>query len=473
MKLIHLLLLLILLFLIHGCCGGGSDILAGYKVSLAVPTDFIVGFGGRAFIMETNQNQMVPNFRVALSVESVEQRYTCSLDVFLGEVRVWSSGHFSPFFTAEKCELELTQNGDLQLKGQKELVGWRSGTVGQGVQRLNLLRTGNLVLVDASNLIKWQSFNFPANIMLWGQRLNVATRLTSFPTTTTNNNDNNYSTSSSFSFEIQEDKLALYFNSGGSKYAYWEFKPSLNRTITFIKVGSKGLDIFGDKYTKIARIPSGTLQQPLRFLALGNETGNLGLYYYSNKGKFEASYQALSSTCDLPLACKPYGICTLSNVCSCIRFITRDGMNSGCSNGTSGGGFCGKAQVEMVELRGVTSVLKGDLAQVGIHKEECADLCVEDCDCLAALYSSSSEDCYLYGLVRGVKQVWEGNGWSYMVKVPKGRGGDDGKSSGLRKWAVVAVGAADGLIIVLVLGGLGFYVVHKRRKILQSGGAAT
>ncbi|XP_052175854.1 G-type lectin S-receptor-like serine/threonine-protein kinase At5g35370 isoform X2 [Diospyros lotus] len=401
MKLIHLLLLLILLFLIHGCGGGGSDILAGYKVSLAVPTDYIVGFGGRAFIMETNQNQMVPNFRVALSVESVEQRYTCSLDVFLGDVRVWSSGHFSPFFTAEICELELTQNGDLQLKGQKELVGWRSGTVGQGVQ---------------------------------------------------------------------EDKLALYLNSGGSKYAYWEFKPSLNRTITFIKVGTKGLDIFGDKYTKIARIPSGTLQQPLRFLALGNETGNLGLYYYSNKGKFEASYQALSSKCDLPLACKPYGICTLSNVCSCIRFITRDGMNSGCSNGTSGGGFCGKALVEMVELRGVTSVLKGDLAKVGIHKEECADLCVEDCDCLAALYSSSSEECYLYGLVRGVKQVWEGNGWSYMVKVPKGGGGDGGKSSGLRKWAVVAVGAADGLIIVLVLGGLGFYVVHKRRKILQSGG---
>lgn len=82
--------------------------------------------------METDQTE--PNFRTAVSVEALDEKYSCSLDIFLGNVKVWSSGHFSRFYTADKCMLEFTEDGDLQLKGQKERIGWRSGTSGQGVQ---------------------------------------------------------------------------------------------------------------------------------------------------------------------------------------------------------------------------------------------------------------------------------------------------------------------------------------------------
>lgn len=102
-----------------------------------------MGFIGRAFIIESEQ--MVPNFKVALSVESGDQKYSCSLDVFLGDVKVWTSGHFSRFYTTEKCVLELTQSGDLQLKGQEDRLGWKAGTSGQGVEvNLNDPR-GNVV----------------------------------------------------------------------------------------------------------------------------------------------------------------------------------------------------------------------------------------------------------------------------------------------------------------------------------------
>lgn len=115
-----------------------------------------MGFIGRAFIIESEQ--MVPNFKVALSVESGEQKYSCSLDVFLGDVKVWTSGHFSRFYTTEKCVLELTQSGDLQLKGQEDRLGWKAGTSGQGVE-VNLNDPcGNVVDFSASflfTLIKW------------------------------------------------------------------------------------------------------------------------------------------------------------------------------------------------------------------------------------------------------------------------------------------------------------------------------
>lgn len=112
-----------------------TDLVTGYEVHLAVPAEYVEGFIGRAFLMES-ENLMPPNFRAALAIEATQGQYSCSLQVFLGEVKVWSSGHFSRFFTAEKCVLELTADGDLRLKGPTGHVGWRTGTSRQGVEVL-------------------------------------------------------------------------------------------------------------------------------------------------------------------------------------------------------------------------------------------------------------------------------------------------------------------------------------------------
>lgn len=478
-----ILCFLLLLFAYAHC---KSDIHLGYRVTLAIPVEYSMGFIGRAFLMETNQ--MEPNFKAALSVEPIDGKYSCSLEVFLGDVKVWNSGHYSPFFTSERCVLELTKQGDLQLKGAKEMVGWRTGTSGQGVeviylrrlpqnsinklkiheinhslssliQILQILGTGNLVLVDALNFIKWQSFNFPTNVMLWGQRLNVATRLTSFPS----------NSSSFYSFEIQHEKIALYLNSGDWNYSYWEFKPSMNRNINYVELSSRGLELFNDKHHKMAQISlSKKIQHPLRFLALGNKTGNLGLYFFSpDKQRFEAAFQALNTTCDLPLSCKPYSICTFDSTCSCIQLLTKEnGMGSDCKNDFSGG-FCGRDKVEMLELYGISSVLRAASIKLNTSKEDCAKFCLGNCKCVAALYSDELRECYIYGVVMGVKQVERGRGWTFMVKIQKGSHFDGG-NSGLKKWVVALVGVIDGLVILLVLGGLSYYLIRKRRKNISS-----
>ncbi|KAM3379513.1 G-type lectin S-receptor-like serine/threonine-protein kinase SD2-5 isoform X1 [Capsicum galapagoense] len=450
-------------WLVQGYCT--SDVHIGYQVSLAIPTSYCRGFMGRAFLMES-ENQMVPNFRAAISVEANNEKYTCSLDVLLGDVKVWSSGHLSKFYTIDKCVLQLTQYGDLLLTGQDDRVGWKAGTSGQGVERLHLLGTGNLVLVDAMNLIKWQSFNFPTNIMLWGQRLSSRTRLTAFPS----NNS-----SLSYSFEIQYDKIALYLYSGKLKYSYWGYTPleleDLN--ITYVELTSNALEIFNNKNHRIGRIKSDKIE-PLRFLALGNITGNLGFYYYSSeKGTFEASYQALNTSCDLPLACKPYGICTFSEKCSCIRLIKRgDGLLSDCAENVTEG-FCGRNRSQMLQLQGVMSVLRSNPYKVNVSKEICANLCLDNCTFVAALHFSlvDSEDdhtkpgeCYLYGLARGVKQIQRDGRLSYMVKVPAATDQDHDKHSHWKKRIPIVVGVVDGIVLLLVLGGIGYYVIRKRRK---------
>ncbi|MFQ6632434.1 hypothetical protein Gotur_009526 [Gossypium turneri] len=455
---------LLILLVNNGCCDWGSSIHVGHEISLAVPLEYSDGFIGRAFLMDDGNGQVEPNFRVALSAEANKGGYSCSLEVFLGDVKVWNSGHHSQFYTMDTCVLELTEDGDLLLKGAEDQVGWRTGTSGQGVERLRILKTGNLVLVDVFDQIKWQSFNFPTDVMLWGQRLDLATRLTSYPRNST----------SFYTFEIQHSKLALHLNSGKLKYSYWEFKPPNNTNISFLELGSKGLVLFNDEHSKMAQIPSWwrSIQPPsVRFLALGNETGNLGLYSYSpKKQRFEASFQVLNSKCDIPLAFKPYGICTFSNACSCIRLATKEKhMVSNCSEGTSSSAqFCNGTQVEMLELNGVNTVLRDASTRVIVSKTACANLCLDDCKCVAALYSSGNgakafRECSVFRLVAGIKQVETGTGTSYMIKVPKGARYDH-KETSVEKWVLIVVGVVDGLVIILVVGGLAYHLIQKRRN---------
>lgn len=332
------------------------------------------------------------------------------------------------------------------------------------MQRLSLLRTGNLVLVDEMNSIKWQSFNFPTDIMVWGQGLSSKTRLTAFPSNST----------LFYSMEIKDDKIQLFLNYGKSKYSYWEYTPSGKRNITFVQLTSYGLEIFNGnhKFDQIKSTNTTTYSRPLRFLSLDKTTGNLRMYHYSEgSGKFEASYRALNFTCDLPMACRPYGICMPSGSCSCIRLVADEHVQPGCNEVKDLEGLCGKGETEMVELQGVVSVLRGDSYMDGVGKRACSGFCNEDCGCVAAQYVEGGDggslgQCFVYRVARGIKTVERGNRVVYMVKV----GGNDGvnygggKNSGLKKWVIIVVGVVDGFVIFLVLGGLGYYIFWKRRK---------
>ncbi|KAK4771278.1 hypothetical protein SAY87_031810 [Trapa incisa] len=442
-----------------------SDLPVGYRLTLAIPSEYTSGFIGRAYLMENDINK--PTFRAALSVESVEAgKHSCSLEVFIGDVRVWNSGHYSRFLVSDECILEMTADGDLQLKGPGDRVGWRTGTSGQNVERMQMLRTGNMVLVDAENSIKWQSFNFPTDTMLWGQRLDVATRLTSFPRNSTY----------FYSFEIQHDRVALFLNSGQFKYSYWEFRPSKNRNITYVQLGWRGLELLDVHGKKIAQVlpfrrPG---QEAPRFLALNNGTGNMGLYYYSpEEAGFSPDFRAVNDTCSLPTACRPYGICTFSNDCSCIRFTTGTGSHneqgSQCGNELSEDPCEGLGRFEMVELDGVTSVLQGGSMGINMSKGECRRRCLEDCTCLAALYDfrnfSGASRCYSYGVMVGIRQIDRSRGLAFMVKVPKGAAQSGGRGrSNPKRWVLVLVGVVDGIIIVMVAGGVVYYYVIRKRR---------
>ncbi|KAK1412450.1 hypothetical protein QVD17_33715 [Tagetes erecta] len=410
----------------------------GAQITLAIPGPYMNGFHAPAFVLETSQP--VPSFRAGLTVEALEGKYLCSFDVFLGDFKVWSSSHLSQFFTSEKCVVHLTWDGDLRLTGHDDQIGWRTATYGQDIKRLQLSTTGNLVLVDELNIIKWQSFHFPTNVMLYGQRLNAGTKLTSLPT-------NSYS---NYSFEIHREKLALYLNSGTFKYSYWEFNPKKPENISFIRLATNGLQIFDDNNHKMAQIPSKRLKL-LRFLAIENTTGNLGFYYYAmTTKKFEASFQALRNKCDQPKFCKVNEICTFDNKCSLLN--TKGSL----------GNFCQTSRGNMKEIQHVTSILRDENKKIlNTTKESCAGSCKKDCTCVGALFTSEYRECYLYGEIRGMKEVNNfGEVTCFMLKGLEG----EKNGNGLKKWALILIVVVDGVVLVVCLCGMGFYMLWKRKK---------
>ncbi|KAJ6822015.1 G-type lectin S-receptor-like serine/threonine-protein kinase [Iris pallida] len=297
--------------------------------------------------------------------------------------------------------------------------------------------------------------------MLWGQRVDATTRLTSFAPD---------SAAASYTFEIGGGTLGLYLNFQDDKYSYWEHRTPSNKSVAYAVLGSGGLKLFDGNSRKIGQILAnrGDRAEPVRFLALGG-TGNLDMYYYyynSTEGtayRYRSSYRAIDSLCDLPLPCGPNQVCTPSSNGTCLALPKKN-------QGRNHTGFCdgsyGSDQTEMVELDRVDTVLKTASQRTGLSKEGCAGACTEACSCSAALYCQGT--CSHYGIVGGARQVGGGGGGdecSYWVKVSKEEGdGRCGKSSSLVKKLLLFGEVVDVLAITLILGGLLYYFLRVRKR---------
>ncbi|XP_040868418.1 uncharacterized protein [Glycine max] len=111
-----------------------------------------------------------------------------------------------------------------------------------------------------------------------------------------------------------------------------------------------------------------------------------------------------------------------------------------------------------------------------IAVEESQEGFAMDCKCAAALYfgnaSTDEAECYLYRLVLGLKQVEKGTGFSYMVKVPKGTVKSHERHN-VKRWVLIVAGGVDGLIVLLLVGGFGYWLVKRRSYSLHSRAGTT
>ncbi|KAK3165829.1 hypothetical protein QOZ80_1AG0038320 [Eleusine coracana subsp. coracana] len=472
----------------HAALSSSTDFPVGSQATVQLPpVPYQPGFAARDVVLRAHEAKSQPDFVAAVSVEAVAGGYTCALVVLMGDVTVWASDHLDKFVPTVLCRLELTGKGQLQLTDGAGKIGWVSGTAGQGIKALHLNgTTGNLVLIDAKNHTRWQSFDHPTDKFLRGEQRRLPLYLI-VPTTKV------ISPASFYSFELDGDKIAAYVNLGESKYSYWELAPDANNTImASARLDGSGLKMLDTQGMTVAQITPPVKKPPVSFLAL-EEDGNLRMCYYEARHqKFKASYRALGF-CELPLACGIGEVCSAAGKCSDVSVYAEKptrGGNSGsdsssiCS-GANGGDAC------MVHLRSVNTVLRTvSPAAANVTLRQCVEQCEHDLSCDAALYVTDDGDdiattehgvCSHYTLVAGAREVIGGSRrFSYWMKLHvnvgdgggsggRNEGDDDDVFHGSVRVIIIVCGAIDvgcALVFAVVIA---LYLRHRRQLVAAVG----
>lgn len=338
--------------------------------------------------------------------------------------------------------------------------------------------TGNLLLLGHNSKMPpaWQSFDRPTAVLLQGQRLHVPSPVALRLTRTS---------PASYQLEFYAERITAYLAFGDRRYTYWEVAPrNGNETMAFARMDESGLTMLDSSGRPVVRIPpaaeksAGAGRQAVRFFELGDD-GNLGLYSFDQgPGKFRASYKALAF-CELPLACGVRRVCASSGRCEDFSLYGVDLPPPLACNTTS-------PPYDMVEGKGVTTVLKADSPLTNVSVQQCVDQCLQGCSCAAALHVRDGDDagivddtaggggigvCYQYGMTGGAREVIGGSPRSsYWVKIAKPstdykkleeQEEEYGARIAMHNKLLIIFGVVDAVAISLSVG-LGVYYVRQR-----------
>ncbi|KAL8505993.1 hypothetical protein ACS0TY_017012 [Phlomoides rotata] len=310
------------------------------------------------------------------------------------DVAVWVANRNNPISDSHGVTFSISRNGSLMISRNGSLLWSANPSVAASNPILQLLDSGNLVLVErSSESYMWQSFDYPTNTFLSGMKLvddpdaGVVKCLTSWR----NLND---PSPGDFVFRIENQGLpdmvtyrgktkifrsgkwnGLYF-SGLPRYQNQAYKPEL------VFRGERLISIAHDPRYRILR--RSTL-----------ETSGIVNRYTMNarKDKWNLVHTVPGDRCDEYGLCGPNGICSFNNpaqsLCQCLKgFAPKfqkdwdfQDWSGGCTRITqlsckSGDGF--------QEVRGVKYP---DMLEFWLNTstslDECKAECLKNCNCTA------------------------------------------------------------------------------------------
>ncbi|KAF3444213.1 hypothetical protein FNV43_RR13903 [Rhamnella rubrinervis] len=305
---------------------------------------------------------------------------------------VWSTVTSLP----ASSKLSLTVNG-LTITNETDHVFWSTPKLQSRVAALRLLETGNLVLADEKNASLWQSFDYPVDTLVVGQRLSVGKALSS--------------ATGGYRLMVTNSDAVLQWNG----MTYWKlsmdtkaYKDS-NAEVAFMAVNGTGLYLFaGDELTVVIQV---SLAQLGFRIAKIDTDGRFIISSFIGES-WTIEFSAPVEHCQLPLICGRLGLCTrraMSGTCLCPRGFRNGGhLNGECipaDKSVSLPSDC-NSSVGLTELNSSVSYLKLDdgmdyfanaltePVKRGVSLSVCKGLCSENCSCLGIFHGNSSGSCY-------------------------------------------------------------------------------
>ncbi|KAK3407118.1 hypothetical protein EUGRSUZ_K03224 [Eucalyptus grandis] len=192
--------------------------------------------------------------------------------------------------------LELAFECDLVLKDTDGMVAWSTDTSEKSVVGLNLTDLENLASFDKENVIVWQSFDEPTNLLVLGQKLRWGQILMSSVS------KKNWIINDMISLSMIGDVLCAQVETNPPQIYFEREGSTTNASIEFPYVEFVGGSLFWISDSKFFVLMSFPLRSSTQYMKLGSD-GHLRVYEYNWYGEHK-------EVADLFTVCGRYGICS-------------------------------------------------------------------------------------------------------------------------------------------------------------------
>nr|XP_043612657.1 G-type lectin S-receptor-like serine/threonine-protein kinase SD2-5 [Erigeron canadensis] len=395
---------------------------------------------------------------------------------------VWSANRDLPIRVG--ATVSLTSAGDLVLQDVDGRAVWTANTTGKSVVGMNLTDAGNLVLFDVNRSVVWQSFDYPTDSLVPGQRLFQGKQLIPSVSST------NWTTQKDLIFlqVVEKSGLYAYVESNPPQVYYSNLVSDKNASIEkgYVRFLNGSLSLF--IHSAEPSDPDGEISIPqassAQFMKLMPD-GHLKVFEWQVGWTEVADVFSHSlEDCDYPLACGRNGVCSDNQQCSCpvssspridyFRALNDRQPNLGCSERTPL--TCNATQdqvfIELENVKYFTDFTFKDMEKVNM--ETCKQACLNNCSCKAALFrygfNSSNGDCYLPSdlfTMRNVDPNIIHFNASAFVKVQNVRSPTSSTPQIPRRKSrgttIVLTSIAGSFLLLLVIVGFIIFIIRKRR----------
>ncbi|XAR55814.1 Non-specific serine/threonine protein kinase [Bertholletia excelsa] len=312
---------------------------------------------------------------------------------------VWSANRNRP--VKDQAVLNLSLAGGMTLQDADGTLVWSTNTTGKFVAGFNLTAEGNLVLFDEGNTIVWQSFDYPTDTLLPGQKLTHGQKLRA------SSSSSNLSEGGLYSLFLTDDGLSATVGSDPPTFYFVNYQAAnyavlFNGTLT-VSDENNSWSLWHIQDPGLMSVQYVTLEFD----------GHLRVYDWDGQkwGKVGDLITDYIGECGYPLVCGSYGVCSSSLndegvksvECTCPGLVNSqinyfqpldDGHPShGCSQATRLS--CNASKYHMlIELENLNFFHYGIDGYILTNKEGCQQACLNNCSCKAAMFYPHSY-CYL------------------------------------------------------------------------------
>ncbi|KAL6838673.1 hypothetical protein ACP4OV_031387 [Aristida adscensionis] len=317
---------------------------------------------------------------------------------------VWVANRGRP--VQENATLSLTAAGGLVLRDADGSHVWSADTSGKAVARMEVDKSGNLLLLDDKNETVWQSFDHPTDCLLPGQIFAQGMMLTPSVTKT------NFSANEQLHLHITVRDGGLYALAGSNPPQVYYPNPVTipisdkpQNGSSYVVLINGGIAFSNSSspvnpHNILIPLPHSRSQQYMRF----EPDGHLRMYEWQEnrrvvqpRGKWVPRDVLELDLCGYPTVCGKYGLCS-NGQCSCpsetntslsyFKPVDRERTHLGCMPDTPIS--CESAQDHrLVAFSNVSYFNFADpysALQLLVNEENCKQACLQNCSCKAALF---------------------------------------------------------------------------------------